>query len=137
MWHVKLTNKPHPRPTPTYQSANSIMEKGNKSGLDQYYHTTIFSTVQKVHPKLLKTSTSPHVPKINLIKNISPHHWKHPRGTYTNQRIESSPKNKKSNIPSRNNPYNCYPNTPIQSSLRSSTPIDKFIHTQQKIPHHI
>ena len=44
MWNVKLSTTPHPIPTTTRQSANNLMTDRTKPDLEQWYHTTLFST---------------------------------------------------------------------------------------------
>ena len=47
MWQVHLANTPQPRPTPTHQSANNLMEKRTKYDLEQWYHATLFSPIKQ------------------------------------------------------------------------------------------
>ena len=47
MWHVHLSTTPHPRPTPTCQSANNMVDDGTKIDLAQWYHTTLFILVKQ------------------------------------------------------------------------------------------
>ena len=70
MWRVNLTNKPHPIPTPTNQSSNTIMNKSSKLELHQFYHTTLFSLLKQTILQAIKNSylsTWPNL-TINIIK---------------------------------------------------------------------